>query len=105
MAILAYMHLASVFYVRSEREVKNIGYIDIELLKEPQSYIDHKEFVLEIKYLKETEKNELEKVQIKAKEQLLNYYRNDTELQSKQNLILLTVVVVKSKVYVQKVEG
>jgi hypothetical protein len=38
------------------------------------------------------------------KEQLLNYYRNDAELQNKSDLILLTVVVVKSKVHVQKVE-
>jgi len=104
MAIMAYMYLANIFYVRSEREVKNIGYIDVELLKAPQNPFPHKEFVLEIKYLKETDKNELEKVQQEAKTQLLNYYHNDPELQNKPDLTLLTVVIVKTKVYVQKLE-
>jgi len=104
MAIMSYMYLAGVFYVRSEREVKNLGYIDIEFLREPQNPFPHKEFILEIKYLKETDRQKLIAMQQEAKEQLLNYYRNDTELQSKQDLILLTVVVVKSKVYVEKVE-
>jgi len=104
MAIMSYMYLASVFYVRSEREVKNIGYLDLELLQEKQTPKPHKEFALEVKYLKESDKNELEKVQEQAKNQLLNYYKNDPELQKKTDLILLTVVVVKSKVHVQKVE-
>jgi hypothetical protein len=98
------MYLASVFYVRSEREVKNIGYLDLELLQEKQTPKPHKEFALEVKYLKESDKNELEKVQEQAKNQLLNYYKNDPELQKKTDLILLTVVIVKSKVYVQKVD-
>jgi hypothetical protein len=104
MAIMAYLYLANVFYVRSEREVKNIGYLDLELLKQTQTPKPHKEYVLEIKYLKEADKNELEKIQQEAKTQLLNYYHNDPELQSKSDLILLTVVIVKSKVYVQKVK-
>jgi hypothetical protein len=54
--------------------------------------------------MKETEKSQLAEIQKEAKEQLLNYYRNDPELQMKPDLILLTVVVVKSKVHVQKVE-
>jgi hypothetical protein len=103
MAIMSYMYLAGIFFVRSEREVKNIGYIDIEFLKEPQNPFPHKEYVLEIKYIKETEKSQLAEIQKEAKEQLLNYYRNDPELQMKPDLILLTVVVVKSKVHVQKV--
>jgi hypothetical protein len=104
MAIMAYMYLASIFYVRSEREIKNIGYLDVELLREPQNPFPHKEFALEIKYLKEADKNELEKVQEQAKIQLINYYHNDPELQSKRDLMLLTVVIVKTKVYVQKIE-
>jgi hypothetical protein len=59
---------------------------------------------MEIKYLKKANKSQLAEIQKEAKEQLLNYYRNDTELQNKSDLILLTVVVVKSKVHVQKVE-
>ena len=105
MVIVAYMQLANLFYVRSEREAKNIGYIDIELCRRPQNTKPHKEYALEIKYLKKANKSQLISIQQEAKEQLLNYYRNDTELQSKQDLILLTVVVVKSKVYVEKVEG
>jgi hypothetical protein len=104
MAVMAYMYLAGVFYVRSEREVKNIGYIDVELLREPQNPFHHKEYVLEIKYLKEADKAQLTEVQQQAETQLLNYYQNDPELQSKSDLVLLTVVIVKSKVHVQKVE-
>jgi len=103
MAIMAYMYLAGVFYVRSEREVKNTSYIDVELLREPQNHFDHKEYVLEIKYLKEADKDQLAGVQQQAAAQLLNYYQNDLELQSKPELILLTVVVVKSTVHVQRV--
>jgi hypothetical protein len=105
MVIMAYLHLGNIFYVRSEREIKNLGYIDIELYRKPQNIFQHKEYALEIKYLKKANKSQLIAIQQEAKEQLLNYYRNDTELQSKQNLILLTVVVVKSKVYVERVEG
>jgi hypothetical protein len=98
------MYLAGVFYVRSEREVKNTGYIDVELLREPQNPFQHKEYVLEIKYLKEADKTQLTQVQQQAETQLLNYYQNDPELQNKSDLILLTVVIVKSKVHVQKVD-
>jgi len=104
MAIIAYMQLANIFYVRSEREVKNIGYIDLELLIKPQNCFKHKEYAMEIKYLKKANKAQLAQIQQEAKNQLLNYYHNDPELQSKTDLILLTVVIVKNKVYVQKVE-
>jgi hypothetical protein len=104
MAIIAYMQLANIFYVRSEREVKNIGYIDLELLIKPQNFFKHKEYAMEIKYLKKANKAQLAQIQQEAKNQLLNYYHNDPELQSKTDLILLTVVIVKNKVYVQKVE-
>ena len=104
MVIIAYLQLGNVFYVRSEREVKNVGYIDIELCRKPQNPFQHKEYAMEIKYLKKANKSQLAEIQKEAKEQLLNYYRNDPELQNKSDLILLTVVVVKSKVHVQKVE-
>jgi hypothetical protein len=104
MAIIAYMQLANLFEVRSEREVKNLGYIDLELLKSMQNPFQHIEYAMEIKYLKKANKAQLAQVQQEAKEQLLSYYKNDPELQKKPQLILLTVVVVKSKVHVQKVE-
>jgi hypothetical protein len=104
MVIIAYLQLGNVFYVRSEREVNNVGYIDIELCRKPQNPFQHKEYAMEIKYLKKANKSQLAEVQKEAKEQLLNYYRNDPELQNKSDLILLTVVVVKSKVHVQRVE-
>jgi len=104
MAIIAYMQLANLFEVRSEREVKNLGYIDLELLKSMQNPFQHIEYAMEIKYLKKANKAQLAQIQQEAKEQLLSYYKNDPELQKKPQLILLTVVVVKSKVHVQKVE-
>jgi hypothetical protein len=104
MAIIAYMQLANIFYVKSEREVKNVGYIDLELYKKPQNPFQHKEYVMEIKYLKKANKSQLTQIQQEAKVQLLNYYKNDPELQSKPDLVLLTVVIVKSKMHVQRVE-
>jgi uncharacterized protein YunC (DUF1805 family) len=104
MAIIAYMQLANLFEVRSEREIKNIGYIDVELFRKSQNPFEHIEYVMEIKYLKKANKAQLAQVQKEAAEQLLNYYQNDPELQKKPQLILLTVVVVKNKVHIQKIE-
>jgi len=104
MVITAYMQLANLFYVISEREVKNVGYIDLELHKKPQNRSQHIEYAMEIKYVKKANKTLLNEIQQQARTQLLNYYHNDSVLQSKPQLILLTVVIVKSKVHVQKVE-
>jgi len=104
MLLMAYFYQANLFYVISEREVKNIGYIDLELHKKPQNRGQHKEYAIEIKYLKKANKAQLAEVQQEAKTQLLNYYHNDPELQNKPDLILLTVTIVKTKVYVQKLE-
>jgi hypothetical protein len=104
MVITAYMQLANLFYVISEREVKNVGYIDLELHKKPQNRSQHIEYAMEIKYVKKANKTLLNEIQQQARTQLLNYYHNDPVLQSKPQLILLTVVIVKSKVHVQKVE-
>jgi len=102
MLLMAYFYQSNLFYIKSEREVKNVGYIDLELHKKPQNPFQHKEYAMEIKYLKKANKTQLVQVEEQAKQQLLTYYQNDLELQSKPDLVLLTVMIVKSKVYVQK---
>jgi hypothetical protein len=104
MLLMAYFYQANLFYVLSEREVKNAGYIDLELHKKPQNRGQHKEYAMEIKYLKKANKVQLAEVQQQAKTQLLSYYHHDPVLQAKPDLILLTVVIIKSKVFVQKIE-
>jgi len=104
MVIIAYMELANLFYVQSEREVKNAGYIDLELHKKPQNRGSHIEYAMEIKYVKKANKTLLAQIQQQAREQLRKYYLNDSVLQNKPQLMLLTVVVVKSKVHVQRIE-
>jgi len=104
MLLMAYFYQANLFYVVSEREVKNAGYIDLELHKKPQNRGQHKEYAMEIKYLKKANKVQLAEVQQQAKTQLLSYYHHDPVLQAKPDLLLLTVVIIKSKVFVQKIE-
>jgi hypothetical protein len=102
MAIMAYLIQAGNFYVQSEREVKGGGYIDLELYIRPGSLAKHHQFALEIKYLKKEEETQKERVMQEAKAQLLRYYQNDEILQSKSQLHLLAVVVVKDSVYVEE---
>jgi hypothetical protein len=101
MAIMAYLVQAGNFYVQSEREVKGGGYLDLELYVRPGSLAKHHQFALEIKYLKKEEETQKDRVMQEAKAQLLNYYQNDEILQSKSQLHLLAVVVVKDSVFVE----
>jgi hypothetical protein len=102
MAIMAYLIQAGNFYVQSEREVKGGGYLDLELYVRPGSLAKHHQFALEIKYLKKEEEAQKDRAMQEAKAQLLNYYQNDEILQSKSQLHLLAVVVVKDSVFVEE---
>ncbi len=104
MVIIAYLMLAGIFDVISEREVQSGGYPDLMLFKRPSNPYEHHEFVIELKYLKKEQANEVEKTMHEAKEQVLSYYKQDKTLQNRPYLHVLAVVAVKDELYVQKVE-
>ena len=104
MVFLAYLINANIFWVQSEREVAGGGYVDIELFIRPNNPNTHHQFAIELKYLKKEQENLLAETMQEAKEQILSYYQKDTLLQSKKMLNLLAVVVVKDKVFCEKVE-
>ncbi|GAB4131755.1 MAG: hypothetical protein OHK0045_15210 [Raineya sp.] len=102
LAIIAYLMLAGVFEVISEREVRS-GYPDPMLFQKKNAPYDHHEFVIELKYLKKEQANELEKTMQEAKNQVLDYYKQDTSLQGKKMLHLLAVVAIKEELFVEEV--
>jgi hypothetical protein len=102
MLIIAYAMQGKYFFVQSEREVKSGGYIDLELYIRPSNLNRHHQFALEIKYLKKEEEDQRDRAMQEAKAQLLRYYQSDEILQSKAQLHLLAVVVVKDSVYVEE---
>ncbi len=104
MVIIAYLMLAGIFDVISEREVQSGGYPDLMLFKRPSNPYEHHEFVIELKYLKKEQANEVEKTMQEAKEQVLYYYKQDKTLQNRPYLHLLTVVAVKDELHVEKAE-
>lgn len=103
MAIQAYVFQAKYYYVRSEREVKNDGYIDLELLKHPDTMAEPHEYVMEIKYLKQSDESQLQSTMDAAKKQLKGYLEKDFELQSLQKLKAIAVVAVKDKIYWEEI--
>jgi hypothetical protein len=102
MLIIAYAIQGKYFFVQSEREVKGGGYIDLELYIRPGRAATHHQFALEIKYLKKEEEDQKDRAMQEAKAQLLKYYQSDEILQSKAQLHLLAVVVVKDSLYVEE---
>jgi hypothetical protein len=103
MAIQAYAFQAKYYYVRSEREITNDGYLDLELLKHPDTNAEPHQYALEIKYLKQSEEDKLQPTMLAAKKQLQFYLEKDAELQSLKNLKAIAIVVVKDKVYWEEV--
>ncbi|GIV44355.1 MAG: hypothetical protein KatS3mg035_1478 [Bacteroidia bacterium] len=104
MVIIAYLMLANIFDVVSEREVQGGGYPDLLLFKKSNNPYDHHEFIIELKYLKKEQSSDLERVKQEAKDQVLNYYKEEKRLQSRPYLHLLAVVVIKDEVFVEEVK-
>ncbi|WP_448529262.1 AAA family ATPase [Raineya sp.] len=104
MSIMAYLMQANIFDVRSERELDGGSYIDLELYIKPNNPFKHHQFAIELKYLKKEQKNLLEQTQQEAQKQILTYYYQDSVLQSKEMLHLLSVVIVKDEIFVQEVK-
>jgi hypothetical protein len=103
MVIQAYVFQAKYYYVRSEREITNDGYLDLELLKHPDTNAEPHQYALEIKYLKQSDEDKLQSTMLAAKNQLQYYLEKDAELQSLKNLKAIAIVVVKDKVYWEEV--
>jgi hypothetical protein len=103
MFIQAYVFQAKYYYVRSEREITNDGYLDLELLKHPDTNAEPHQYALEIKYLKQSDEDKLQSTMLAAKNQLQYYLEKDAELQSLKNLKAIAIVVVKDKVYWEEV--
>ncbi|MCS7077181.1 MAG: PD-(D/E)XK nuclease domain-containing protein, partial [Bacteroidia bacterium] len=103
LAFLAYISQSSIFDIKSEQEVEGGGYPDLMFLrKRPES--EHHEYVIELKYLKKEQEEQLNEVKEEAKTQLLNYYQRDKMLQSKAYLHLLAVVCVKDTLHVEEIK-
>jgi hypothetical protein len=104
MVMIAYLMLANIFYVISEQETQGGGYPDLFLFKKPSNPHEHHQFVIELKYLKQEESDKLAEKQEEARTQLLQYYQQDTALQSRKNLHLLTLVAIKDKLFVESIQ-
>jgi len=97
--IMAYTHLARFYYVRSEREVTNDGYLDIEILQHPANQGIVYQYVIELKYLKQSEEDKLESTMLAAKTQLQGYLAIDETLQNLPRLKAVAIVVVKDVIH------
>ena len=103
--LLAYVHQSRYYYARTEREVTNDGYIDIELLQHPANHGNIQQYVIELKYLKKSEENLLESTMQSAKTQLKSYLENDIQLKTLQKLKAIAVVTIKDKIHWEIVNG
>jgi hypothetical protein len=103
MAIQAYAFQAKYYYVRSELEITNDGYLDLELLKHPEINAEPHEYVLEVKYLKQADEYQLNNCIVDAKKQLLSYIDKDNFLQSLPKLKAIVIVAVKDKLYWEEI--
>jgi hypothetical protein len=97
--LLAYIHQSRYYYARTEREILNDGYIDIELLQHPANKGNIQQYAIELKYLKKSEENLLESTMQSAKAQLKSYLENDIQLKTLQKLKAIAVVTVKDKIH------
>ena len=100
--IIALATQVETYFVKSEREHQS-GYSDVLFLERPPFNIDH-QYIFELKYLKQAEKKGLPTVQKKAKKQLLDYISGEPELQSMKNLQAWIVIVMKDKIFRERVD-
>jgi hypothetical protein len=102
--IMSYLFHAPFYYIRTEREICNDGYVDLEALRHPNGFSNPMQYVFEIKYLKQTEEAKLQAAMQEAKAQLKSYLEKDTILQSLKRLKAIAIVVVKDKIHWEIVE-
>jgi hypothetical protein len=102
-SMLSLASMANFYYIRSEREIKNDGYIDLEFLKHPSKTGDPYQYVFELKYLKQADEDQLKNTMQSAKAQLKYYLEIDEELKKLKKLNSIAIVVVKDKIYWEEV--
>jgi hypothetical protein len=100
---MAYAFQAEFYVVRSEREIANDGYLDIEFLQHPSRPGRPHQYVIELKYLKQSESDKLQETMALAKKQLSSYLEHDRELQSLKRLKAISIVAVKDQLYWEEV--
>ncbi|MDX2301435.1 MAG: PD-(D/E)XK nuclease domain-containing protein, partial [Microscillaceae bacterium] len=89
------------YFIVSERESKN-GYMDLLFLQQVP-YTPQFQFAFELKYLKKKDEKKLQATQETAKNQLFKYMEGKEQLKNQVNVQAYTIVVVKSKIYLEKV--
>jgi len=89
--ILSLLHLSRLFYIQSEMEAQR-RYVDIFLRETPQFPVDY-EWVLELKYVRKEELEELEELKTEGEEQLERYMekvRPQTRRRTKGALLIFS---------------
>jgi hypothetical protein len=102
MLLIAFALQAEMYYIPSERETP-AGYIDLLFLAIPDRTMEY-EYIFELKYLKKSNKKLFLEKKEEAKTQILGYIASDEILKAKKNLLAYTIVVVKDKMFIEKIE-
>ena len=89
-----------IYWIKSELEV-NRKYPDLLLIPRDTTK-EYKAVMIELKYLKKEEENQLKEKQEEAKKQI-EEYANFEEIRNIENLRKYTVVAVVDKIYVEEV--
>jgi hypothetical protein len=104
--LMTLFHQNGYYIVNSEYEVEH-GYVDIYLSKN-RAYADYikYEWIIELKYIKENERNKYEEVKTKAMEQLKRYAASDKikhRIDPNRLKKLLIIIIGKKDVFTQEV--
>jgi hypothetical protein len=104
--LMTLFHHNGYYIVNSEYEVEH-GYVDIYLSKN-RAYADYikYEWIIELKYIKENERNKYEEVKTKAMEQLKRYAASDKikhSIDPDRLKKLLIIIIGKKDVFIQEV--
>jgi hypothetical protein len=103
-SLMCLASMANFYYIRSEREVENDGYIDLEFLRHPANPGAPYEYVFELKYLKQADEKQLQVTMQEAKTQLASYLEKDEHLKGLKKLKAIAIVTVKDKIHWEIVE-
>ncbi len=104
MLIIAYAMQGAVFHIISERETSEGGYVDIEMYIRPNNSKKHIQYVFEVKYLAKGASKKIKELQAEAEKQLRKYLETDEILQNKEQLRAFTIVVVKDKLFMKRLD-
>jgi hypothetical protein len=103
MLVIAYAMLSEIFFVQSERETADGGYIDLEFGIQPHNrHRPHFQYVFEFKYLSKENEKLFDAVQSEAETQLRRYLQTDEYLKNTPKLRAFTVVVVKDELFLKE---